>query len=71
MGFSYSFYLSSKGHSVSTSGKVGQCSKHNLREYKSADYDKSQIEILVGSETSILDDVKRIYHQEFGQLPTT
>lgn len=67
MGFSYSFHLSSKEHSVSTSGKVGQCSKHNLREYKSVDYDKSQIEILVGSETSILDDVKRIYHQEFDE----
>ena len=68
MAFSYSFHLSSKSHSVGTSGKVGQVSKHNLREYESENYDRSQIEILRGSDTSILDDVKKIYHNEFDEV---
>lgn len=67
MAFSYSFHLSSKSHAVNTIGKVTQVSRHNLREYESKDYDKSQIEILRGSDSSILDDVKQIYHDEFDE----
>ena len=62
---SYSFHLSTKAHSVSTTGKVLQVSRHNLRQYKSNHYDQKMINILRGSDTSILDDVKRIYHEEF------
>ena len=61
----YSFHLSSKGHAVGTIGKVGQVSKHNLRAYKSDDYDPGMISVLAGSETSILDSVKKIYEDEF------
>lgn len=67
MAFSYSFHLSSKSHAVSTIGKVSQVSRHNLRDYKSSTYDRSLIEILHGSDTSILDDVKAIYHEEFDE----
>lgn len=65
MAFSYSFHISSKGHAVGTIGKVGQVSKHNLRAYKSDEYDRSKISVLVGSEISILDSVKQIYDDEF------
>lgn len=65
MAFSYSFHLSSKGHAVGTIGKVGQVSKHNLRAYKSDEYDPGMISVLEGSETSILDSVKKIYEGEF------
>jgi len=65
MAVAYSFHLSGKGHSVSSTGKVSQVSRHNLRLYKSADYDKSQIEILRGSDTSVLSSIKEIYHAEF------
>lgn len=67
MAFSYSFHLSSKGHSVSNKSKVSQVSKHNLREYKSASYDRSQIEILRGSQ-SILEDMAALYHREFDDV---
>ncbi len=67
MAFSYSFHLSAKGHSVSTIGKVNQVSRHNLRAYKSDNFDRDLIEILSGSESSILDDVKQIYHEEFDE----
>ena len=66
MSLSYSLHISSKGHAVSTGGKLKQVGKHNLRKYKSEHYDKSNIKILVGSE-NILDDVKEIYHQEFDE----
>lgn len=65
MPFSYSFHLSAKSHAVSTVGKICQCSRHNLREYKSDHYDRSQIEVLAGSTASILEDVKRVYEDEF------
>jgi hypothetical protein len=70
MSFSYSFHLSNKGNALTTVSKIGGASKHNLRLYKdtqNGNYDKSQIEILEGSDVSILDDVKKIYHEEFDE----
>lgn len=68
MAVSYSFHLSNRSNAVSTIQKVAQVSRHNLRAYKSDTYDKNQIEILRGSSKSILDDVKKIYHEEFDSL---
>lgn len=67
MAFSYSFHLSSKSHAVTSVGKVQQCSKHNLRSYKSASYDVNSIEILRGNGVNILEDFKRIYSEEFDE----
>ena len=67
MSFSYSFHLSNKGNALTTTAKVGGASKHNLRLYKSDEYDRNQIVILEGSSDSILDDVKQIYHEEFDE----
>ena len=68
MAVSYSFHLSNRTNAVSTIQKAVQVSRHNLRAYKSDEYDKNQIEILRGSSKSILDDVKEIYHREFDDL---
>ena len=62
MAFSYSFHLSSNSNALGTVGKVGQVSRHNLREYESANYDRNLIEVLHVSSESILADVKQIYH---------
>lgn len=67
MAFSYSFHLSSKSNAVSTTGKAAQCGRHNLRLYQSDKYDRSQIEILKGSDHSIMDDIRKIYHDEFDE----
>ena len=67
MAVSYSFHISSKSHAVTNIGKVGQVGKHNLREYKSASYDKNQIDVLVGSSDNLLNDIKRVYHHEFDE----
>lgn len=68
MAFSYSFHLSAKGHSVNTIGKINQVSRHNLRAYKSENFDHNLIEIVSGSASSILDDVKQVYHEEFDDV---
>ncbi len=65
MAFSYSFHISGKGHSVGTIGKLGQVSKHNLRAYKSNEYDRDLISVLAGSESSVLDSVRKVYEDEF------
>lgn len=66
MAFSYSFHLSAKSHAVTSVGKVGQVEKHNLRKYKSEKYDRSQIVTIRGTD-SLLDDVKKVYHEEFDE----
>ena len=69
MALSYSFHLSAKGHALSTTGKVMQVSKHNLRSYKTSQsdtYNRHKVTCLVGS-GSILTDVKRIYREEFDE----
>lgn len=70
MSVAYSFHLSAKGHAVTSTNKIAAVSKHNLRDYKSNDYDRSLIEVLSGSD-SILDDVKKIYHREFDEALET
>ena len=67
MAVSYSFHISSKSHALTNIGKVGQVSRHNLREYKSADYDKELIDVLIGSNDNLLNDIKRVYHEEFDE----
>lgn len=61
---SYSFHVGNKAHALTTVAKVSGASKHNLRKYKSEEYNKDNIVQLVGSD-NILNDVKQIYHQEF------
>lgn len=63
MDLSYSFHLSSKKHALTNINKIKQVSRHNLRAYQE---DKEGITILRGSD-NVLEDVKRIYHQEFDE----
>ncbi|MDE6947279.1 MAG: plasmid recombination protein [Anaeroplasmataceae bacterium] len=64
MVLSYSLHVGNKAHALTTVAKVSSASKHNLRKYKSEEYNKDNIVQLVGSD-NILNDVKQIYHQEF------
>lgn len=65
MSFSYSLHLSNKGNAITSTSKLAGVSRHNLRQYKSANYDKDLIEILRGSPESILNDVREKYQEEF------
>ena len=61
MVLSYSLHVGNKAHALTTVAKVSSASKHNLRKYKSEEYNKDNIVQLVGSD-NILNDVKQIYH---------
>lgn len=67
MALAYSFHISNKSHAITTIKKVAATSKHNLRKYKSKDYDRENIQVLRGSKTNILDDIEAVYHQEFDE----
>ena len=63
---SCSCHLSNKKHALTTTHSISSVSKHNLRLYtEQQEYNVALIEIVEGSGTSILDDVKRIYKEEF------
>ena len=66
---SCSCHLSNKKHALSTTHSITAASKHNLRLYKQqTEYNVDLIEIVEGSGTSILDDVKKIYREEFSEV---
>ncbi len=65
---SYSFHLSNKTNALNNINKLGQVSRHNLRAYANSSFDKDEIIVLRGSNTSILDSVKEIYHSEFDEF---
>ena len=64
MAIAYSLHISSNKNALSTTTKVSGASKHNLRKYKSDDYDPNGIVTYVGSD-NILNDVKKAYHELF------
>lgn len=66
---SCSCHLSNKDHALTTTHSITAASKHNLRLYtKQTEYNVDLIEIVEGSGTSILDDVKIIYKEEFSEV---
>lgn len=67
MQVSYSLHISSKSHAITSADKIARVSRHNLRQYKTNNYRQEDIEILKGSDRSILDDVRAIYHKEFDE----
>ena len=61
------FHISCKKHSLTKTRDVVSVSKHNLRLFQSEEYNEEMIEVEVGSEVNILDDVKEIYEKEFSE----
>lgn len=66
---SCSCHLSNKKHALTTTHSITAASKHNLRLYtQQSEYNVELIEIVEGSGTSILNDVKQIYKDEFSEV---
>ena len=66
---SCSCHLSNKKHALTTTHSITTASKHNLRLYtQQSEYNVDLIEIVEGSGTSILDEVKQIYKDEFSEV---
>ena len=71
MQISYSFHISSKKNSITTTQKLSSVSKHNMRKYSSKEnrtghYDSEKIVQLVGTD-NLFQDVENVYHEQFDQ----
>ena len=71
MQISYSFHISSKKNSITTTQKLSSVSKHNMRKYSSKEnqtghYDSEKIVQLVGTD-NLFRDVENVYHEQFDQ----
>ena len=62
---SYTAHVSNKKSAITSKTKLATVAKHNLRKYKSSDYRKDNIVIVYGT-SNLIDDVKTVYHKEFG-----
>ena len=63
---SYTAHVSNKKSAITSKSKLAAVAKHNLRKYKSSDYNKDNIFIVYGT-SNLIDDVKTVYHKEFDE----
>ena len=63
-GLSYSAHLSRKNSAINSKAKLTGVAKHNLRKYRSLEYDKENIVILWGTD-KLVQDVKKVYKEQF------
>ena len=63
---SYSAHISNGKSAINSKGKLSGVAKHNLRKYRSKEYDRENIVLLFGS-TNLLWDVKKVYHDTFAE----
>ena len=65
-GLSYSAHLSQKNSAINSKAKLSGVAKHNLRKYRSLEYDKENIVILWGTD-KLMQDVKKVYKEQFDE----
>ena len=63
---SYSAHISNGKSAINSKGKLSGVAKHNLRKYRSKEYDRDNIVLLYGS-TNLLRDVKKVYQDTFSE----
>lgn len=63
---SYSAHLSRKNSAINSKAKLAGVAKHNLRKYRSNNYDKENIVILCGTD-KLVHDVKKVYREQFSE----
>ena len=63
---SYTAHLSKGDHAINSKTKLAGVAKHNLRKYRSSEYDKENIVILWGTD-KLVQDVKYVYEEEFDE----
>lgn len=63
---SYSAHLSRKNSAINSKAKLSGMAKHNLRKYRSNNYDKENIVILCGTD-KLVQDVKKVYMEQFSE----
>lgn len=63
---SYSAHISNGKSAINSKSKLSGVAKHNLRKYRSKEYDRDNIVLLYGS-TNLLRDVKKVYQDTFSE----
>ena len=63
---SYSAHISNGKSAINSKSKLSGVAKHNLRKYRSKEYDRKNIVLLFGS-TNLLWDVKTVYQDTFAE----
>lgn len=63
---SYSAHISNGKSAINSKGRLSGVAKHNLRKYRSKEYDRENIVLLFGS-TNLLRDVKKVYQGTFSE----
>ncbi len=63
---SYSAHISNGKSAINSKGKLSGVAKHNLRKYRSKEYDRENIVLLFGS-TNLMLDVKKVYRDTFAE----
>lgn len=63
---SYSAHISNGKSAINSKSKLSGVAKHNLRKYRSKEYDRENIVLLFGS-TNLLRDVKKVYWDTFSE----
>ncbi len=61
---SYSAHISNGKSAINSKGRLSGVAKHNLRKYRSKEYDRENIVLLFGS-TNLMRDVKKVYRDTF------
>ena len=64
---SYSAHISNGKSAINSKGRLSGVAKHNLRKYRSKEYDRENIVLLFGS-TNLLRDVKKVYRDTFSEV---
>ena len=63
---SYSAHISNGKSALNSKGRLSSVAKHNLRKYRSKEYDRENIVLLFGS-TNLMRDVKKVYQDTFSE----
>lgn len=63
---SYSAHISNKKSAINSKAKLAGVAKHNLRKYHSSDYSQEHVILIYGTD-NLMNDVKRVYREEFEQ----
>lgn len=61
---SYTAHVSHKKSAITLKAKLQKVAKHNLRKYKSVDYNADNIFLIYGT-TNFVQDVKDVHYKEF------
>lgn len=65
-GISFTAHVSNKKSAITSKSKLAGVAKHNLRKYKSEEYNADNIFLIYGTD-NLVQDVKTVYHQEFDE----